>query len=53
MHIIYTGKAILNETFGQTNSADVYLYNNNSECSKKNLYGSHSSFMMDYFYSDF
>ena len=25
----------MNETFGQTNSADVYLYYNNSECSKK------------------
>ena len=25
----------MNEAFGQTNSADVYLYNNNSKCSKK------------------
>ena len=25
----------MNETFGQANSADVYLYYDNSECSKK------------------
>ena len=35
MRNIKTGEAIFNETFGQTNSADIYMYNNNSECSKK------------------
>ena len=33
-----TGEAILNEPFGQKNSADICLYNNNSECSKKQTF---------------